>query len=74
MQRLEAGAQWLADCVFVQGINALFGRERLIIASTETQDSVLARSHQTGISMLFSEQLHTQQPFRHSDVPVICTS
>lgn len=59
MKSLEAEAQWLAGCAFVQGINALSGCEQLITVSTETQDGVLTSSHHTGISLCVSEKLHT---------------
>jgi len=62
VQRREAEAQWLAGCVFVQSINALFGDRQLIIASTETQEGVLTRSHPAGISMLLGvRSLKTQR-------------
>lgn len=61
MQRLEAEAEWSAHCVFAQGIKALFGRGQPIIVGTE-----IVFSQQTGISTLCSEQLHTQQHFRHA--------
>lgn len=63
MESLEAEAQWLAGCVFVQGINALSGCEQLITVSAETQDGVLTRSHHTGISLCQWEASHCSFSF-----------